>query len=83
MASGLIWHWRRDCGERGEPFEVLCDGGEKELVSGTGYAPETEPLEAHVALEMRKQHLHLLTFVAGLLEGGRADERAPCRELLR
>jgi hypothetical protein len=51
--------------ERDQPChlsEVLDCGSEEELVLSTRRTSQPEPVEAQDALEMRKQHLDLLTF---------------------
>lgn len=59
----------------GETLEVLCGGGEQELVLGAGEAPEPEALEAHVAFQVGEQHLHFLALIARAFEGLSSGER--------
>ena len=58
--SGRHWGGERD--QLGELSEVLGRCSEEELVLGPIWPSQPEPVEAQDALEMREQHLDLLTF---------------------
>jgi hypothetical protein len=66
------WFWS----EPGEFSQVLCGGGEQELVLRAARITEAEPTELEDALEMGEQHLDPLTLVPGLLEGWGAGQRS-------
>jgi hypothetical protein len=44
--------------------EVLGDGCEVELIAGTAGTAQSQSVELQDALEVRKQHLHLLPLIA-------------------
>ena len=56
-------------------FEVLHDGGEMELVAGTGEPPQAHSLEAVMGLQMCKAHLNLFALVTRFLERRCSIER--------
>ena len=58
--SGRHWGGERD--QFSELSEVLDRCSEEELVLGPIWPSQPEPVEAQDALEMREQHLDLLTF---------------------
>jgi hypothetical protein len=58
--------------ERCEPFQVLDDGSEAELVACAGEAPQSHTLEAMMSLQVCEAHFYLLAFSL------RLDERL-CR----
>jgi hypothetical protein len=60
----------------GERLEVLHDDREVELVARAPETSQTHTLQAVVGLKMGKARLDLLSLIAGLVEPGRALERA-------
>ncbi len=68
----VFWHlsghhglWRRSCGVIGESFEVLNGGGQQELVSGSGEAPQSEANHREDMLGLAKERFDLLALPAG------------------
>ncbi len=49
----------------GEPFEVLDGGGQEELISGAGQAPQSEPYHRENTLGLTKERFDLLALAAG------------------
>jgi hypothetical protein len=67
--SGWLESWWWFGSEPGEFSQVLCGGGEKELILRAARTTEAESTELEDALEMGEQHLDPLTLVPGLLVG--------------
>ncbi len=53
----------------GEPFQVLDGGGQEELISGAGQAPQSEPYHREDLLGLTKEPFDLLALGAGELIG--------------
>ena len=58
-----------------EPFQVLSDCPENELVLGSSWTAQSEPVEPQDALQVCEPHLNALAIAPRLLEGFRVDER--------
>ena len=60
----------------GEPPQVLCNGGERELVLCAKRATQSKPAELQDALQVREPHLDLLALTPRPLEGLGASKRS-------
>jgi hypothetical protein len=64
-----------------ETPKVLGNGGKRELELGTAWPPQSEPAEAENALQVREQHLDLLTIAICLrIRYGPDENRSGCME---
>ena len=62
--------------QRGEPSQVLSNGGQNELILGASWTAQSKPAELEDALEVRKPHLDLLALAPRLLKVLGANERS-------
>ena len=76
LRSCWLEDWGRLWSEPGKLPQVLCCGGEQELIVCPTWSTQPQPAELEDAFKMRKQHLDPFAISAGLLECGRARERS-------
>ena len=66
------WDWWFSSHEPGKTSQVLCSGGQRELVAGASEASQPQSIQPQDALEVCEQHLDLLPLAArpSVLLGG-------------
>jgi hypothetical protein len=62
--------------QRGEPSQVLSNGGQNELILGASWATKSKPTEPQDALQMCEPHLDLLPLTPRLFKVLGANERS-------
>ena len=65
----------RSRNQRGEPSQVLSNGGQNKLILGGSWTTQSKSAELQDAFQVRKPHLDLLALAPRLLEALGASER--------